>query len=399
MNMQVKSLTQFFACLILILSLLSPEIIFASAFDKPGKFRPNLPVSFDFNVSNNFVFSEKFLRDDIDYYKLSFPRKAYLDVKTSGQVNSKIELLTADNRLLNFDLGNGENQNARLVYEIPSAGEYLLRLTNPTKVAGFYDLELNLIESNTLRDDFDNKLNTSFVINLNSSNPSQSLLAKINYEGDTDFFKLNLENTGNVSITLKASNSEDFKLSLYDENFNLIDTKNSKSDISFDNKLAASNYLIAVQGEGLRDLDYELDLSHSSLIADPDSDLSENLNARVIKLGDGSGNFSKKKFKSKINYIGDVDLFKIEIPQEGVLVLSTGRSKKRIKKGLRLRATLYNADFELIEKDFVGFNFRFRHKLSPGDYFLEISSPTKKLGKYKIKSFFTKAKYDNGFDI
>ena len=70
-----------------------------------------------------------------------FLERAYLDVKTTGQVNSKIELRDANDNLLNFDLTNGENENGRIVYEIPSAGEYLIKLTNPTKVSGFYDLE------------------------------------------------------------------------------------------------------------------------------------------------------------------------------------------------------------------------------------------------------------------
>lgn len=398
--MRVKFITLFLACLILASCFINPEKVFASGFDKPGKFRPNLPISFDFNVANNFVFSERFNIDDIDYYKLSFPRKAYLDVKTSGQVNSTVELLDANNQLLSFDLDNGENENGRVVYEIPSAGEYLLRLSNPTKVAGFYDLELNLIESNTLTDDFDNKLDASFVINLNSSKPSQSFVGKINYEGDTDFFKLNLQNTGDITITLKASNSEDFKLSLYDENFNLIDTRNSKSNISFDKKLAAFNYTIVVQGEALRDLDYELELSHNSLIADSDRESLENFNGQTIVMGAGSGKFSKEKFTSEINYVGDLDIFKIEIPQEGVLILTTGRSRKRIKNGLRLSASLYNEDFDLIERDLIGFNFRFRNRLSPGNYYLTISSPSRSiLGKYKIKSFFSKVDKNNGFNI
>ena len=101
---------------------------------------------------------------------------------------------------------------------------------------------------------------------------------------------------------------------------------------------------------------------------------------------------ARKRFSGKMNFIGDIDLFKIEVPEEGVLTLTTGRSKKRIRRGLRLSATLYNSDFDIVEKDLVGFNFRFRNRLSPGDYFLEISSPSKDaLGKYKIKSFFTRA--------
>lgn len=381
------------ACLLLFKA--NASLAAPAADDQPGKFRSSMPVAFDFSLNNSFFYSESFAGgSDIDYYKISVPRKAYIDIRTSNQADSRIDLLDENNNLISFDLSNAEDFNARLVYEVPAAGIYFIKLTSPSLSKSFYDLELDLIESNTRTDDFDNKIDPGFLINLSQANSEHSNLGKINYPGDTDFFKLENSNSGPIKIELKASSNQKFKLSLYDPALNLITMKESKSDISIDKNLAQATYIISLQGEKNSNLDYELKVTHNDLISDQDGDQLDNFKGRSIVLGENSKRISRKEITAELNYIGDIDVFRITVPDQGTLVNNTGKSKKRIKRGQRLTAILYNENFQEIERDLTGATFFFSNRVQPGNYYLSISSRGKVLGKYKIKNAFIRLKQE-----
>ena len=170
--------------------------------------------------------------------------------------------------------------------------------------------------------------------------------------------------------------------------------KESKSDISIDKNLAQATYIISLQGEKNSNLDYELKVTHNDLISDQDGDQLDNFKGRSIVLGENSKRISRKEITAELNYNGDIDVFRITVPDQGTLVNNTGKSKKRIKRGQRLTAILYNENFQEIERDLTGATFFFSNRVQPGNYYLSISSRGKVLGKYKIKNAFIRLKQE-----
>ncbi|NQY79322.1 MAG: hypothetical protein HRT47_03310 [Candidatus Caenarcaniphilales bacterium] len=360
-------------------------------FEKLDIISREMPIDFDFSAFDSFSYSESFdLRRDPDFYKISIPKKGYLDIKVIGQVNSRIELFNSEEKVIAFDSENGTENNARLIFEIEETGIYYIKLINENEVQGFYDLEVSLLELSELNDDYDNKIeDPNFKVELNASLASISIVGSINYTGDTDNFKLSLLNKASVSFKLDAGNTnDDYRIIVYNSDLEVIDLKEASSLIDLNLKLATGDYLVSVQGESNSDLGYELTLTPTNINTDEDPDIFDNFSGQVFNLNLNNKRFTSVKVDSEINFVNDIDTFKINVPTEALLVVRTRykKSRKRVRKrDQKLNMILYDDKLRIIGEKIGKYHFVQRNKISPGEYFIQLSSPNSKTGDYHIK--------------
>ena len=379
--MRVGVFTLFFLYL-----LLSGGTSFAAS-DQPDYIAPNSKVDFDFNLQSSFQVQGLFeVHDDIDVYRLVVPNNSYLDIETSGDVDPYLSLYTQDKTLLAFDNNNGAKTNSHLVYEV-TAGTYFIVLDNRSDIDAFYTLKVTQRALDSLSDDVANNINPGLVITLDPQiSPSVSVNQVINYYGDADYFSFDLKQEGNIEFSLEGS-SYPLKFIFYDRNYNLIQEADLTSAGKYLYDLAAGKYIVVIKAEEQVFANYTLTITHTGAIVDEDSDSLINFEWREINtLRKPQRNTYKKSIKSRIDYIGDVDIIKITTDEPGELFLMARRSKKRDKILLPIQARLYNYQGIELQTDLAPLDFHIERRVAAGTYYLAVFSNSRKLGKYRITS-------------
>lgn len=357
-------------------------------------------------------------RDNTDWFRLEVPEDGKLTFETKSDQSLRLGslnlyTLNADGADVSWRTAkdmDGYGRDTTIVFEIPnvSAGTYYLRQDRYTGV-GSYQLTY-YFTSHSLNADPEPNGTWKEAVELNAG-PSVSGQLGYDYQNSTDgvdWYKIEVPDEG--TVILNTSSETTLRLG----SLNLYTYNDDQSDVSWRTAkdmdgyakdttvfftivdCAAGTYFLRLDrytGYGTYTLKYTFNANSHQKDPEPNNDWT---NASEIKLG------TTQQGRLGYNYYNDrdgVDWFKVEIPDEGTLTLTTS-TETTLRLG-SLNIYTYNAERTNVSwrtaKDMDGYSkdttvvFTLAD-LAPGTYFLRQDRYTGQ-GGYKLKVEFTPNPY------
>ncbi len=199
---------------------------------------------------------------------------------------------------------------------------------------------------------------TAFLLALDSSLAGQdsllSLAGRIETSGAVDYFKVEVSNPGLLLVYTTAPGRGRIYLkgTLEDSKGDSLVTQKSSGNFRIVHAVSAGTYYVKVEGHD----DYYNTGSYTI-----HASLSSRVTAPLLALGDS--------LARKIETSGDVDYFKVEVSNPGLLlVYTTAPGRGRIY----LKGTLEDSNGDSLATQKVSGNFRIVHAVSAGTYYVKV---------------------------
>jgi len=281
---------------------------------------------------------------DQDWFKFdakSLKTGRYI-IKTTGTTDTYGRLYQGTSTYLTGNNDSGAGTNFQIVWTV-SAGWYYVKVTGNNSAVGSYRLYVT-------EDDYSNTSGSAKVVNIGSN-----MAGALDYSTDLDWFKFTTTTAGYYII--KTTGSTDTQGSLYNSSVSLIES--NSNDGLFGNfqivrSLSANTlYYVRVSGEnsetGLYTFSVQKDDSNSSS------------GATTIAIGGSKS--------AGIDYIGDIDWFKFEIPASGEYEIYTSGSTNTY-------GILYQGTSTLLDQNDnggTGNNFKITKNLNAGWHYIRVT--------------------------
>ena len=318
--------------------------------------------------------------NDIDFFKFSVERQMLIDINGFGSTDTYGVLMYENGNQIAADDDNGEEKNFYISQEL-SPGTYFVSVKDfYSDRIGDYRISISGIEISG--DDFGNTRDSAQEVK-----PNYSIKGGIQAKGDIDYFKLNIDQKGQIETF--TSGTTDMLGSLEDEKGNLLATDDDNGEAK--NFLITQNvnpgvYYIKVQHcYADRIGDYELSLAFTPYSDDFDNDRE---NAKELKPTDS--------IEGAIQTKGDIDYFMVNIDEKGQLEMFTTGTTDTLgsfenEKGIEIAT----GDDNGIDK-----NFNMIQIVEPGVYYIKVQHCySDRIGAYTMNLVFNSYKDDYGNDF
>ena len=303
-------------------------------------------------------------RDDVDYFKVEVSQAGGLTVYTTGNLDTEGTLKGSAGNHLEHDFRSGNGDNFRIEHSV-SAGTYYVKVEGKmSSDTGDYT-----IHARFEADDHSDTRSGATSLSLGSSLPG-----RIATRDDVDYFKVEVSQAG--VLTVYTTGNLDTKGTLEGSAGNRLerDFRSGNGDnFRIEHSVSAGTYYVKVERRTWSDTgDYTI---HARFEADDHSDTRSG--ATSLSLG--------SSLPGRIATRDDVDYFKVEVSQAGVLtVYTTGN--------LDTEGTLEGSAGNRLERDFRsgnGDNFRIEHSVSAGTYYVKVEGLVRSdTGDYTIHARF-----------
>jgi len=300
---------------------------------------------------------------DVDYFVFKISEACMININSSGTTDMYGTLMSEDGSILSEDDDSAGYRNFLISTKLDVGTYYLAVRHYYSDQTGKYTICLNTA---TLEDDIGNDLKTATDYKLGSTES-----AAINYYGDIDTFKINIDTNGRYTFLTHG---------FTDTYGTLLDSKGNKiieDDDSGDNKNFTFSKVLDIGTYYLQIKDFYSNRTGSySIIASKDEqdDYGNTVDTSA------SLEFGKDKI-GKIDYAEDVDVFKFSLEKEGIVILTTtGKTDTLgILMDMNGKEISKNDDTGLLK------NFSITKYLKPGVYYLSVQNSNPTLtGEYTI---------------
>jgi len=301
---------------------------------------------------------------DIDYFMFKISEPCNITINSVGTTDMYGILMTEDGSKIAEDDDSAGYKNFIISRKLDVGIYYVAVKHYYSDQTGKYTLFFN---SATLEDDIGDDISKASEYNLENSVPSA-----INYSGDVDVFKIDIEKKDNYTFSTKGFtdtygtlvNSKGIKIVEDDDGGN-------NKNFSFSTVLSVGIYYLYI-----KDFYEDRTGSYTMLVSKYGQDDFGNdySSAENFKLGEEKDGC--------INYAGDIDVFKFSVDKEGIVILTTEGNTDT------LGILTDEKGNEISKDDDTGLlkNFSITKHLTSGIYYLSIQNANPKLiGDYKLK--------------
>ena len=281
--------------------------------------------------------------DDVDYFEVQVDEAGVLTVYTTGSLDTEGTLQDSSGDRLERDSRSGSGDNF-LIQRTVSAGTYYV------KVEGWFDTGDYTVHARFEADDHSDTRSGATRLSLGSSHAG-----RIATRDDVDYFKVEVSQAG--VLTVYTTGSLDTEGTLQDSSGDRLerDSRSGSGDnFLIQRTVSAGTYYVKVEG-WFDTGDYTV---HARFEADDHSDTRSG--ATFLSLG--------SSLAGRIATRDDVDYFKVEVSQAGVLTVYTTGS-------LDTEGTLQDSSGDRLERDSrsgSGDNFLIQRTVSAGTYYVKV---------------------------
>ena len=319
---------------------------------------------------------------DIDYWRVQISYTAWLYITTLGSTDTEGRLEDSSGRTLATDDDSGVFSNFRISHRV-TEGTYYIRVAGFQATTGNYRLQV-------VGDLVGNTPATATPLSLGSSqrrtlNYSSGTTIGGNTEviGDIDYFRVQVPTAG--ELTVETTESTDTEGRLEDDRGNTLATDDdggAGSNFKIVHNVTAGTYYIRVIGY------YN---SRTKLYSVGHYTISANLGADAPANPDDHGNTPatatslslNSPLTGRIDPSDDIDYFRVQVPTAGELTVETTGSTDTEGRLEDDRGNTLATD----DDGGAGSNFRIVHDVSPGTYYIRVTSwRSSRTGNYSLEA-------------
>ena len=293
--------------------------------------------------------------DDVDYFEVEVSQAGMLTVYSTGDLNTRGTLQNRSSSSLATDDNGGSGDNFRIEHSV-SAGTYYVKVEGVGSNTGDYTVHVSFA------DDHSDTRSGATSLSLGGSLPGQ-----IGTDDDVDYFKVEVSGAG--VLTVYFTDSRGIACRLENSAGSSLGTNASvgRRDFGIARTVRTGTYYVRVKGHRSNTGAYTI---HARFEADDHSDTRSG--ATSLSLG--------SSIAGRIANRDDVDCFKVEVSQAGVLTVYTTGS-------LNTEGRLEHSDGSYLESDVSsgsGDNFRIARAVRAGTYYVKVEGWASRTGDYTV---------------
>jgi len=250
---------------------------------------------------------------DVDYFRVEVTAAGSLTVETTGTADTFGYIGNAEGRWLSQNDDAGEGDNFRIVQQV-TPGTYYVAVVggNGRRATGAYSLAVRFPTGGQSADDHGNTREQATHVGLNTDTAGA-----LEQPGDVDYFRVEAAQTGYLTVETSGNTDTVGYFGSADGRW-LTQSDDTDDDLNFRivRHVAAGAYYVAVRGwPGLtRAGSYTF---HARFTPSRGSDDHGNTLERATRIGPNSTT------AGGIEQPGDVDYFRVTLPQSGTLTVGT----------------------------------------------------------------------------
>ena len=339
----------------------------------------SLPLNSSLNGTLNYS-GVNGINYDIDYFRMQVTASGRLTLYTTGSTDTVGRLENSAGSTLATNNDSGTGPNFRIVRNV-TAGTYYIRVTgdyNPRTGwhrTGHYTIRADFTSTTPPpTDDHGNTRATATALPLDSPLPG-----RIDPTGDIDYFRLQIPVSG--SLTVETTGSTDTYGRLESSSGSTLATNDdggSGSNFRIVRNVTAGTYYIRVTG-------YRSETGGYTLRANMATDDHGNTRATATSISLDS------PLTGRIDPAGEIDYFRLEATSDGELTVETTGSTDTYGYLEDSSGTVlaHNDD-----RDRTNYNFRIRHTVTPGTYYVRVTGYRSRTGGYTLRAGMGSASVD-----
>lgn len=163
--------------------------------------------------------------DDDDYFRLQVTEAGTLTVYTTGDLDTHGELQAGDGNVLASDEDSGDGTNFRIVHDV-GAGTYYVRVNSQDMATGSYVVLARFATKDLPPDHSDTPGGAAPIV------AGQSVEGSLASPDDVDYFRLELNEPGTISVTIDAEPGVEIALLDADSNVLITEVTSSSATIT-----------------------------------------------------------------------------------------------------------------------------------------------------------------------
>jgi hypothetical protein len=209
----------------------------AAAPDEYDPDSPENPLAADISAGSDGPVISRTIHaaNDEDFFLLAPEKDGMLNMETTGELDTYMELYNAGSRVkLGDDDDSGSDVNARIRYGVQAGSRYVVKVRGYSGDTGNYGFRAWLVEAAPDEYENDNDFDSAGEITLGTAQRHTFTTGN-----DTDWVKFSISRDGRYTIRARGVNSTrlDTYIELYDEDHNTID-RNDDGGETYDSLLS-----------------------------------------------------------------------------------------------------------------------------------------------------------------